>query len=76
MYTPVQTKRNVKTRFLYPSINDAATIYDDTAQNVKIIYELAGIWKEAIVACLKVLSWHSPGRTGKNHEKIAVRIIR
>jgi hypothetical protein len=36
--------------------------------------ELESIWKDAVVACFKVLSQHLPGWTEKNHEKPPVRI--
>jgi hypothetical protein len=31
--------------------------------------ELEKIWKEAVMAYFKVLSWHSPGGTEENHDK-------
>jgi hypothetical protein len=30
---------------------------------------LERIWKEVVMAYLKVLSWHLPGGTEENHEK-------
>jgi hypothetical protein len=36
--------------------------------------ELERIWKEVVVAYFKVLSWHLPGGTEKNHKKTSVRI--
>jgi hypothetical protein len=31
--------------------------------------ELERMWKEAVMAEFKVLSWNLPGRTEENHEK-------
>lgn len=28
------------------------------------------IWKELVVANLKVVPWHLPGETGKTHERL------
>jgi surfactin synthase thioesterase subunit len=36
--------------------------------------ELERMWKEAVMAEFKVLSWNLPGRTEENHEKTSVRI--
>jgi hypothetical protein len=35
--------------------------------------ELERKWKEAIVACFKVLSRYLPGGTGENHKKLSFR---
>jgi hypothetical protein len=31
--------------------------------------ELERIGKEAVMACVKIISWHSPGGTGEIHKK-------
>jgi hypothetical protein len=38
--------------------------------------ELERIWKEAVMACFKLLSWHMPGGTTENHETTSIRIDR
>jgi hypothetical protein len=35
-----------------------------------MINKLERIWKEAAMAKFKVLSWHLPGGTEENHEKL------
>jgi hypothetical protein len=57
--------------FVYGLFKDAAGSSDYMASNGKLIKDGKSeeIWKGFIVAYLKVLPWHCPGKTEENHER-------
>jgi hypothetical protein len=70
------TSRSVPTQplipfilFIYGLFYDAVRSSDSTEFSGRIINELERMWKEAVMAYLKTLSWHSPAETEENHEK-------
>jgi hypothetical protein len=58
-------------KFVYSLFNDAFSVAYTIWRRMKwyVIYELKGMWKDAVVVQLKVLSLHLHEGTEENHEK-------
>jgi len=48
--------------------DDVGTTSDNVSSNVTVMHEWAGIWKEAIMTTLKVLSRHLSGENEKKYD--------